>query len=111
MRTYEFRTWDIVKKKMLPYLTNRRDGTTIAMQYIGQTDNEGIKIFEGDKVQWYMPDLGLSGDGEVVYSEGMAAYMVLDTKQGISMPVYRIKAMLVTGNIYEQKKEEERQAV
>jgi hypothetical protein len=107
MRNYEFRTWDIKKKKMLPYLSVRRDGTTIAMQYIGKTDYKGDKIFEGDRVEWYMPELDLSGDGEIMYSETLSAYVVLDSKQGLTMPLYRIKSVLIIGNVYESDENKE----
>lgn len=111
MRTYEFRTWDTKKKKMLSYLSQRKDGTTIVMQYIGQTDSQGYKIFESDLISWEMPELGIEGVGEVVYSETMASYVVLDTKQGISVPLYRVKQLCVIGNIYEKADNEMDKAI
>ena len=88
-RRIEFRCWSGHKKKMIYDPIQTIDdvnqifafGSAIWMQYTGLKDQNGVKIFEGDKVQFpYVTPFGeisKETDGEVVvvtYKNGMFGY-------------------------------------
>ncbi len=105
MRIHEFRAWYIDSHKMLNnvFPTQVENNQAVYMQWIGITDINDEKIFEGDivEVSEYINDKPQLFKGTVTYSaENLAYYLQLDNDNESQLADDNMLIEII-GNIYE----------